>query len=104
MRMAPDPTISTVSRTFRRPDAWGETLAPILRLDYPPDCYEVVVIDDGADAVTADLVRRFRGRGVEIMLEVQRHRGAATARNRGARLATGELVLFCDDDILVEPS
>jgi GT2 family glycosyltransferase len=37
------------------------------------------------------------------VLTAQHQRGAASARNRGARLAGGDLLLFLDDDILVEP-
>jgi len=95
---------SIVVPTFRRPDALEETLAAILRLDYQTNRYQVIVVDDGADDDTARIVRRFQGRGVELMLEAQTHRGAARARNRGARLAGGDLLLFCDDDMILEPS
>lgn len=98
-----EPTFSIVVPTFRRPDALGETLAAILRLDYRNDRYEVIVVDDGADDETARVVKRLRGGGVELMLEAQPHRGAARARNRGARLATGEMLLFCDDDVILDP-
>jgi GT2 family glycosyltransferase len=99
-----DPTFSIVVPTFRRPDALEETLAAILRLDYRTDRYQVVVVDDGADDATAGIVDRFRGHGVELMVEAQKHRGAARARNLGARLADGEMLLFCDDDMILEPS
>ena len=102
MRTAP--TFSIVVPTFRRPDALEETLAAILRLDYRADRYEVIVVDDGADDETAGIVHRFRGHGVELMIEAQTHRGAACARNLGARLAGGEMLLFCDDDMILEPS
>ena len=39
-----------------------------------------------------------------MKLVAQLRRGAATARNRGARVAGGELLLFCDDDIVVPPT
>jgi glycosyltransferase involved in cell wall biosynthesis len=99
-----DPTFSIVVPTFRRPDALEETLAAILRLDYRADRYQVIVVDDGAEDGTAGIVQLFRGHGVELMLEAQQHRGAARARNRGARLAAGEMLLFCDDDMILDPS
>jgi GT2 family glycosyltransferase len=34
---------------------------------------------------------------------IQPNAGVATARNHGARLASGDLLVFCDDDVLVEP-
>jgi GT2 family glycosyltransferase len=102
--MSDRPSFSIVVPTFHRPDALHDTLAGLLALDYEPSRYEVVVIDDGSDDVTAEVVNRFRGRGVELTLEAQHQQGAASARNRGARLSCGELLLFCDDDMIVEPS
>ena len=36
-----------------------------------------------------------------VTYRAQPNSGAATARNHGARVAEGELLLFCDDDILL---
>jgi GT2 family glycosyltransferase len=98
------PSISIVVPTFRRPDALRASLDALAALDYPGDRYEVIVIDDGADEVIPGIVREFAGRGLAVSLEQQHRRGAARARNRGAQVASGELLLFCDDDILVAPS
>jgi GT2 family glycosyltransferase len=89
--------------TFRRPAALRETLAALLALDYARGRYEVIVVDDGADEMTARLVDRLDDRGVSVTLATQYRRGAACARNEGARHAGGEWVLFCDDDVLVPP-
>jgi glycosyltransferase involved in cell wall biosynthesis len=97
------PSFSIVVPTFRRPGALRDTLAALLALDYERNRYEVIVVDDGADETTAEIVCELQGRHVEIALHTQHHRGAASARNRGARLAKGDLLLFVDDDILVEP-
>lgn len=98
-----DPSFSIVVPTFRRPDALHDTLGALLALDYEHSRYEIIVVDDGADETTDGIVRRLRGQGVEISLQAQHQRGAASARNRGARLATGNLLLFIDDDLLVDP-
>lgn len=99
-----EPTLSIVVPTFRRPKALEETLRAMLGLDYRTDRYQVIVVDDGADDGTITIVERFRRRGLELILEVQQQHGAARARNQGARLAGGEIVLFCDDDMILEPS
>jgi GT2 family glycosyltransferase len=99
-----DPSFSIVVPTFRRPDGLRATLEGLLALDYEQDCYEVIVVDDAADEITAQMVEGFSDHGVSVTLERQRQRGAACARNRGARVASGELVLFCDDDMIVDPS
>jgi GT2 family glycosyltransferase len=98
-----DPYFSIVVPTFRRPQALRDTLAALLALDYERNRYQVIVVDDGADESTAELVNRLQGQPVDIALASQHQRGAASARNRGARLAEGDLLLFVDDDIVVEP-
>lgn len=90
--------------TFRRPDALHRTLSALLALDYPSERYEVIVVDDGADDATSNVVYGLDDRGVSVTLAAQLRRGAAAARNRGAQLAGGEWLLFCDDDIVTPPS
>jgi len=100
----PTPTFSIVVPTFRRPDTLRKTLTALVELDYPADRYEVIVVDDAADDITARIIDELPDRGIGLKLEAQHRRGAASARNRGARAANGDWVLFCDDDILAPPS
>ncbi len=99
-----DPSFSIVVPTFRRPDALRETLAALLALDYDPGRYEIVVVDDGDDAATEAVIAGVDDGRVPIRLERQHRLGAARARNRGATLATGDFLLFCDDDMVVSKS
>jgi glycosyltransferase involved in cell wall biosynthesis len=75
----------------------------LLAIDFPPESFEVIVIDDAMDTTTAELVESLRDRRVRIELLRQNRRGAAAARNAGARIARGEVLLFCDDDMIVQP-
>ncbi len=59
--------------------------------------YEVIVADDGSADGTAEAARRFGVRYVR-----QPNRGPASARNRGARLARGKIILFTDADCVPE--
>jgi GT2 family glycosyltransferase len=72
-------------------------------LDEP---FEVVVALNTVDAVDADeLASRFasaQGRSVRVV-DARERRGAAYARNAGARAAQGEVLAFCDADDLVHP-
>ncbi len=69
-----------------------------LRLDYPADQFEVIVIDDGSsmpiDAWSGDSrVRVIR----------QDNKGPAAARNAGIASARGAFLAFTDDDCVPEP-
>lgn len=59
---------------------------------------EIIVIDDGSTDATAEAARAL---GVKLLQKAQG--GAASARNAGLQLATGELILLLDaDDVLTE--
>jgi GT2 family glycosyltransferase len=96
-------TVSFVVPTFRRPDALETTLAALARTDFSREQLEVIVVDDGDDAETRSVVERFREQLPGIRYLSQPNRGAARARNNGAREAQGDVLIFLDDDIVVEP-
>ena len=54
---------------------------------------EVIVVDDGSTDETPEIARRM---GAEVL--TQDNAGAGAARNRGAKAAGGELLLFTDAD------
>jgi glycosyltransferase involved in cell wall biosynthesis len=60
----------------------------------------VIVVDDSSTDDTADVLR---GYGSRITVHRQPNGGAATARNTGASLATGEWLAFLDADDLWLP-
>ncbi|MDP8930564.1 MAG: glycosyltransferase [Actinomycetota bacterium] len=61
---------------------------------------EIIVVDDGSRDRTGAIVSAFDG----VRLLWQKHLGAAIARNRGAREATGEIFVFVDADMVCPPA
>lgn len=98
------PTVSFVIPTFHRPDALRATLDAVLAVDYPPDACEVIVVDNAEDLATERMVRAYMGGTIPVFYEAEARGGSARARNHGARVAAGELLILLDDDILVESS
>lgn len=96
--------ISIVVPTFRRPDALTQTLTALLALDYPSESYEIIIVDDGSGDTTPEVVERFQKEHRRVLYLPQPNSGVATARNNGARQAKGEILIFVDDDIIVQPS
>lgn len=100
--MAPTrPFVSVIVPTYRRPAQLAECLRAFTRLDYPRDCFEVVVVDDGSGAPPEETVAAV-GHEIKTSLVVAEHRGPAAARNVGATRAQGELLAFADDDCAVD--
>jgi GT2 family glycosyltransferase len=98
------PTVSFVVPTYRRPDALRHTIAALQRVDYPRQRFEIIVVDDGSGDATGDVVAELAREADGLVYLQQENAGAASARNRGARAAAGDLLIFVDDDIVVEPS
>lgn len=73
----------------------GKKLENSLELDYPRERLQIIVAADGSDDRTAEIVRSYSGRGVELSYNPER-RGKTAAINRAMPLATGEIVVFSD--------
>jgi GT2 family glycosyltransferase len=66
--------------------------------------FEIIIVDDSprqtAKNVTNKYKSLFRARGIELKYVVsETHEGLTKARNLGVKLASGDIVLFLEDDI-----
>src|SRR5262252_4226302 len=94
---------SVVIPTFNRSDALLQTLRSLADLDYPADRWEAIVVDDGSGDDTEAVVAQWReSSDVPVRYIKQSNSGAAAARNRGAAAARGRILVFIDNDIVVE--
>ena len=90
---------SVVIPTLGRPGQLAGCLDSLAACDPAPA--EVIVVDQGAAADALEIARRVSGDQVTVVED--KGRGAARARNRGAKAARHDLVLFTDDDCRPAP-
>ena len=76
-----------------------DCIVSLLRMDYPSDRREILVVDNGSRDGTVRIIRRHP---VTCLSEIRR--GPAPARNRGIEASHGEIIAFTDADCVVEPS
>ena len=92
------PRVSVIVPTYNRAPYIARTLEAILRQTLAP--FEVIVIDDGSSDETAAVCALYADR---VRYSLQENGGVSTARNRGAAIATGEWLAFCDSDDVWHP-
>ena len=97
-------TFSVVVPTFNRCESLARTLASIAKVDFPPDDYEILVVDNGSVDATRQAFEQVRS-------DHPRHNwkyleepvpGPMAARHRAIPETRGEILAFTDDDVRVD--
>jgi glycosyltransferase involved in cell wall biosynthesis len=91
-------TVSVIIPTYNCGRLIEEALESVWAQTYVP--VEVIIVDDGS---TDDTVERLQRYGSRIKLLRQTNAGPSIARNRGARMACGDILAFLDADDLWLP-
>ncbi|HET6209045.1 MAG TPA: glycosyltransferase, partial [Jatrophihabitans sp.] len=96
--------LSVIVATYNRSAQLRQTLHQLTRQSLQASDFEVVVSDDGSADDTAEVVRSFANR-LRIRYHFQQDLGfrAAAARNAGARMARGPILVFLDAGALAGP-
>lgn len=96
------PRFSVVIPTFQRRDTVVSSVHALAGQIFEGE-FEVIVVVDGSSDGTAQALQSLDLPFPFKVIE-QPNLGAASARNRGAEAASGEVVLFLDDDMEAHPS
>lgn len=89
--------------TYNRADFLRQTLAGLVAQEFPPDQFEVLVIDNNSTDDTRAVVAEFAEKRPAPRYVRETQQGLDHARNRALTEARGAVILFGDDDILVQP-
>ena len=88
---------SVVIPTFDRPERLRNCIETITKLNYPNNCFEVIIVNDGGTIPLEDIITHFQSK-INITLINNSHGGPGKARNTGAAYAQGKYLAFTDDD------
>ncbi len=87
------PEISVVIPAFNASATLGHCLSALAEQADPHPDFEVILVDDGSTDDTAAIAR-----AAGVRVECVAHAGRAAARNHGAHVARGSILLFTDSD------
>ncbi|GJG86369.1 hypothetical protein tb265_15500 [Gemmatimonadetes bacterium T265] len=95
----PLPAVTVAVCTRDRPDDLARCLTALAALDYPE--YQVLVVDNAPRTDATERLVRDQFGGMRYVREPRP--GLDWARNRAIVEATGEVLAFTDDDVVVDP-
>jgi len=91
--------VSVVIPTYNRRNSLLRTLNSLYTQTLSPECYEVIVVDDGSNYDADEITELDRPFAIEYLR--QSNQGATIARNHGAQKSKGAVIVFIDDDVTV---
>jgi mycofactocin glycosyltransferase len=97
------PSVSVVVPTRGRPKFLRNCLESLIRLDYPRERCEIIVIEDGTESGEKETSEIARLAPFPVHYHRIPHSGAATARNVGLSRSSNDIVAFIDDDATAIP-
>jgi poly-beta-1,6-N-acetyl-D-glucosamine synthase len=97
------PSVTIVIPTFNEEVVIAEKLENTLHLDYPSERLQILVCDDASEDRTVEIVKTYAWAGVELSQGTTRS-GKVGGLNRALDLATGEIFIIADADILASPA
>jgi glycosyltransferase involved in cell wall biosynthesis len=102
--LAPMPTawprLSMVLAVFNGAARIGSKIRELRALEYPGE-REIVVADDGSNDATADLAQ---AAGADRVIRMPKRLGKSEAQNAAVQAATGDVLLFTDLGVTVQPA
>lgn len=96
-------SFSIVIPAYKRMDLLERTIQHLVQQDYPSDDYEVVAVDHAGGQAGAVVARFADARCLVRRVECSAV-SAMAKRNEGARVGSGDYVLFHNDDIWPSPN
>lgn len=88
-----NPLVSVIIPTYNEQAVIAACIDSLRQQSYKP--LEIIVVDDGSKDRTQKIVKKMKG----IHLLIQDHLGPGAARNKGAKKAKGEILVFIDADM-----
>lgn len=99
------PFVSIIVPAYNEEENIAATITSALKLDYPKEKIEIIIVNDGSKDKTREIVEQlivYHSKDNIILLN-QDNKGKAAALNKGLTVACGELYASLDADSIVEP-
>src|SRR6266571_9165939 len=95
----PVPMVSVIISHINSSRTIENCLAHLEQVDYPPERYEVIVVDAGSTDGSKEIVQKLSGDGIRQIIK----EGASEPEGQliGVENSTGEVIMFTNSDIYI---
>ena len=94
------PFVSVIIPAFNETRGIAVTLESALKLDYPKDKLEIIVVDDGSEDDTYKIASKFKSKLVRVY-RFEKNKGKGAAMNYALKKSKGEFIVTMDADNLI---
>lgn len=88
------PSVSIITPVYNEEKNIARTINAIKKLKYPKNLLEIIVVNDGSEDNTLNVLRKIKG----IKVINKKHGGKASTLNAGLKAAKGEIIACIDSD------
>ena len=94
-------TLSVVMPTYDEPERLEAALKSLSQQDYPHGAIQIIVVDDASPHLDSERLHAAVAPLQLQLLRNEQNQGRARTRNTALRVASGEIVVFLDSDMIV---
>ena len=89
------PSVSLIITAYNEESSIAEKIENSLSLDYPNDKLEIIVVSDGSNDGTTEIISRYAERGIKL-IDIPERIGKHNAQERGIEQVRCEIIVFTD--------
>jgi cellulose synthase/poly-beta-1,6-N-acetylglucosamine synthase-like glycosyltransferase len=97
------PSVTLLISAYNEIEVIRKKLQNSLALEYPSECFEIIVISDGSDDGTDEVVQQFARSALRLVRQVPRQ-GKTAGLNLAVPQARGKILVFSDANAIYEPN